>query len=99
MANSSTSRLAPEHPASPQRLPPNPGERVVGALRIIVWFVVTIIWSIVGLIFWIPFLARMIAIFTAAVVASTLTDADLTPADMPERSAGVAPLRPPYIIC
>lgn len=44
---------------------------VTGLVRIVVWVVVTVVWAAVGLVFWVPFLARMMATYTGAVVMAT----------------------------
>jgi hypothetical protein len=43
----------------------------------IVFFIVLLLWSVIGLLFWIPLLARMIVITTVVVIASVFGDADL----------------------
>ena len=48
---------------------------VTGFVRIAVWVVVTGIWAVVGVFFWIPFLARMIATYTGAILVATYTGA------------------------
>ena len=54
---------------------------VVGVTEITRVIVLTI-WSVVGFIFWIPFLARMIATFSGSVVAATFTGYDPSAARM-----------------
>lgn len=49
----------------------------VTLVRLAVWIVVTAAWAAVGFILWVPFLARVIAVYTAVVITSTLTGADL----------------------
>lgn len=51
-------------------------------IREIIRGIVLATWTVLGLLFWIPFLARMTAVFTGAVVASAFTNADLTGAEV-----------------
>jgi hypothetical protein len=46
---------------------------VTGLVRMVVWVIVTGIWAVVGVFFWIPFLARMIATYTGAILVATYT--------------------------
>lgn len=50
-------------------------------IRMMVWITVTTIWIVVGFLFWIPFLLRIVFYYTGMVVISTFTDADMQPAE------------------
>lgn len=51
-------------------------------IREIIRWIVMANWAVLGLLFWVPLLARMTATFTGAVIASAFTNADLKGAEV-----------------
>lgn len=49
---------------------------MIDFLRLAVLVVALVIWSVVGFVFWIPFLIRQIAVFSALILHATLTNQD-----------------------
>jgi len=53
----------------------------IGFILVVVWVILLIIWTVVGLFFWIPLLARMISAFVAAVIVSVFTGSEIRSAE------------------
>jgi hypothetical protein len=53
-------------------------ERVASVVRVCVFLAVTFIWAVVGFVFWVPLLVRMIAVFATAVLVAALNNTDTT---------------------
>jgi CRISPR/Cas system-associated protein Cas10 (large subunit of type III CRISPR-Cas system) len=53
-------------------------DSVTYILRVVVTIIVLIIWSIVGFLFWIPLLGRMIIWYTSMITISTFRQVDIS---------------------
>jgi hypothetical protein len=52
-------------------------ENIINLIRVVVILIVLAIWTVIGLILWIPLLTRMIAYFSSAVAMESLTKTDI----------------------
>ncbi|GIW50778.1 MAG: hypothetical protein KatS3mg081_0133 [Gemmatimonadales bacterium] len=53
------------------------GDRFIEAVQLVVLVVCIAFWFIVGLAFWIPLLARTVAVYCAGMVAAAIADTDI----------------------
>jgi hypothetical protein len=49
------------------------GKLFVLLVRIVTWSFLTVVWAVVGLLLWIPFLIRLMVIYMFSVIVSTFT--------------------------
>lgn len=54
---------------------------LVRGITVFIHCLVLVIWSVIGLLLWIPFLTRMILVFTAAIMATIYKNSDPTKAE------------------
>ena len=57
------------------------GDYMTLFIRLAVWFVVTLLWIVIGFFFWVPFLIRIVVYYTGSVLISAFTGADLQEAE------------------
>jgi hypothetical protein len=69
------------------------------SIKFAVMIITLAVWSIVGMAFWIPLLARTVAIYTAKVAAATFTNTDISGADKALDAASLFYLRGFINIC
>jgi hypothetical protein len=54
---------------------------LIKAVQQVVWFVALIGWAVIGFFFWVPFLARVIAVYVVHLLVATLSESDLSRAE------------------
>src|SRR5712691_4674925 len=67
-------------PVRPQSEPPREMRGLVLIIHYVVHCVVLVVWSVVGFLLWVPFLTRMILVFTGAVITTIYKNTDPTKA-------------------